>query len=155
MHSHFVAAHQGSKRRSTCTNNQETVARYVRNACLWSTSNGHLRCCDIRYKKSIHTVTFAAEWSRRFRCRWFVTYRCARAGSCSGQAIPCVVTKGRVLPSIPSLLGLCCQSSCSWIGLTKNFKVREDDEDEVPRFIPYFGDSTSAVRRHSLPASVP
>ena len=65
-----------------------------------------------------------------------------------GHELPCLLATVEVrLTGCRSVAVICAvQNSCSWIGLTKNFKVREDDEDEVPRFIPYFGDSTSAVQ---------
>ena len=49
------------------------------------------------------------------------------------------------LPYVKPLAG-----SCAWIGLKKNFKVHEDDEDEVPRFIPYFGDAASDIGEEAV-----
>ena len=59
-------------------------------------------------------------------------------------------TVSRVIPPVQMPFARQLPGSCSWIGLTKNFKVREDDEDEVPRFIPYFGDATSAVGEEAV-----
>jgi hypothetical protein len=64
--------------------------------------------------------------------------------------LPPLAVGVRTTSCLPVAVACAVQNSCSWIGLTKNFKVREEDEDEVPRFIPYFGDSTSAVNHFDV-----
>ena len=59
-----------------------------------------------------------------------------------------VVVRGVATVHVPMQKPL--PSSCAWVGLTQNFKVREDDEDEVPRFIPYFGDASSEVGEEAV-----
>lgn len=93
-----------------------------------------------------------AESFHQSRCRSFAVcrYKFASVVSTSLPQVASLTNRRNVVAAVRLLCGCCAaavrlQSSCSWIGLTKNFKVREDDEDEVPRFIPYFGDSTSEV----------
>eukprot|EP01051_Picozoa_sp_SAG22_P003066 SAG22_NODE_144_length_17700_cov_21.959207_12_plen_629_part_00 len=56
----------------------------------------------------------------------------------------------RTLPSVTLSRITQLPGYCAWIGLKRNFKVHEGDEDEVPRFIPYFGDSQSDIGEEAV-----
>ena len=57
----------------------------------------------------------------------------------------------RCCPQIRTDVVARCPPYCAWIGLKRNFKVRHEESDEIPRFIPYFGDNYSAIESEARP----
>ena len=134
---------QGPKRRSTCTNNQETAAR----CAVYLAANACSPACLCLIRTPVVQSRFTNPDAVRSP---FAGTSLPVSVSTSLPQVASLTNRRNVVAAVRLLCGCCAaavrlQSSCSWIGLTKNFKVREDDEDEVPRFIPYFGDSTSEV----------
>ena len=146
----FETAEDATNRKVTCWNEDEVVVRTV--AATMARRRPH---CSTRPNSALAVG----------RAPWAV------AG-----AIPCAVKPGR-RPSVrqsldPTALSVrdaarrsgwrCCPQIrtdvvarcppyCAWIGLKRNFKVRHEESDEIPRFIPYFGDNYSATESEARP----